>query len=176
MKNFIGSHLVYVFENGWEYELNIKNENTIDYRIHSGMVGGRWVKDQKVDLIKLSEGVFKLSWTEPTGSDAVVNVMPELNCVHGMIFFPKWVTEHPEITVCYQNDHLNLMIEARKKYDTYPKTLVSKMGKIIFAENAGINNNNVIAIAPYKGMIEDIIAGKELIINSFDTSKIQKQN
>lgn len=160
MKSFVGSHLIYVFANGWEYELYVKNENTIDYRIHSGMVAGRWVKDQTIDLVKLTEGVFKLSWTEPTGSDVVVNVMPEINKVHGTIFFPKWVTEHPEITACYQNDHIDLMIESREKYGTYPKALVSKMGEIIFAENCGANNEKVISKAPYDGMIADIIDSK----------------
>jgi len=160
MKDFVGSHLIYIFENGWEYELYVKNEDTVDYRIHSGMVAGRWVKDQKIDLIKLTEGVFKLSWTEPTGSDVVVNVMPEINRIHGMIFFPRWVKEHPEITVCYQNDHIDLMHESRYKFETYPKELVSKMGEIIFTENAGLNNEKVISKAPYDGMIEDIIAGE----------------
>lgn len=47
MDKFIGSHMIYTYENGWEYEIYIKNEDTIDYRIHSGMVGGRWVRDQK---------------------------------------------------------------------------------------------------------------------------------
>lgn len=77
MEEFIGSHMIYTYENGWEYEMYIKNEDTIDYRIHSGMVGGRWVKDQKVDLVKLTEGVYKVSWTEPTGTDVSLNFMPK---------------------------------------------------------------------------------------------------
>lgn len=46
------------------------------------------------------------------------------NKLHGTIFFPKWVEEHPEITVTYQNDHIALMEESREKYETYPKLLV----------------------------------------------------
>jgi len=53
MKNFIGSHFIYEYENSWKYELYIKNEDTIDYRIHTGMVAGRWVKNQKVDMVEL---------------------------------------------------------------------------------------------------------------------------
>lgn len=41
MKNFVGMQMIYTYDNGWEYEIYIKNENTIDYRIHSGMVAGR---------------------------------------------------------------------------------------------------------------------------------------
>ncbi len=48
LSGFIGKHLVYTYDNGWNYEIYIKNENTIDYRIHSGLVGNRWVKDQQV--------------------------------------------------------------------------------------------------------------------------------
>lgn len=36
--------MIYTYENGWEYEFYVKNQNTVDYRIHSGMVGGRWVQ------------------------------------------------------------------------------------------------------------------------------------
>lgn len=79
MDKFIGSHMIYTYENGWEYEIYIKNEDTIDYRIHSGMVGGRWVRDQKVNLVKLVENVYKVSWTEPTGTDVSLNFMPEEN-------------------------------------------------------------------------------------------------
>ena len=71
--------MIYTYENGWEYEIYIKNENTIDYRIHSGMVAGRWVRDQKVDIVKLTEGVYKVSWTEPTGTDVSLNFMPDEN-------------------------------------------------------------------------------------------------
>ncbi len=39
VKEFVGSHMIYTYENGWEYEIYIKNDHTIDYRIHSGMVG-----------------------------------------------------------------------------------------------------------------------------------------
>ncbi|WP_158799247.1 phenolic acid decarboxylase [Pedobacter sp. L105] len=94
MEDFLGSHFIYTYANGWEYELYVKNEDTIDYLIQSGMVAGRWVKDQKVDLVKLTKGVFKISWTEPTGTAVSLNWMPEEKKMHGIIFFPKWVHEH----------------------------------------------------------------------------------
>jgi phenolic acid decarboxylase len=28
---------------------------------------------------------------------------------HGTIFFPRWVMNNPEKTVCFQNDHIPLM-------------------------------------------------------------------
>lgn len=54
----------------------VKNDATIDYRIHSGHVGGRWVKGQQVDLVQLDEASYKLSWTEPTGTCVAVNILP----------------------------------------------------------------------------------------------------
>jgi phenolic acid decarboxylase len=47
LDRFVGKHFLYTYENGWKYEMYIRNANTIDYRIHSGIVGGRWVNKQK---------------------------------------------------------------------------------------------------------------------------------
>lgn len=46
LSGFIGKHLVYTYDNGWNYEIYVKNGTTLDYRIHSGIVANRWVKDQ----------------------------------------------------------------------------------------------------------------------------------
>ncbi|WP_269150090.1 phenolic acid decarboxylase [Helicobacter suis] len=89
LEDFLGMHFIYTYDNGWEYELYVKNSHTIDYRIHGGMVAGRWVKNQEVDLVQLIEGVFKITWTEPTGTDVALDFMPCEKRVHGMIFFPK---------------------------------------------------------------------------------------
>ena len=160
MKDFIGTQFIYTYDNGWEYEFYVKNEDTVDYRIHSGMVGGRWVRDQKADIVKLTDGVYKVCWTEPTGTDVALNFMPKENKIHGVIFFPKWVQEHPEITVCYQNDFIPLMEESRLKYDTYPKYLVPEFATITYMKQVGANNEKIIAEAPYEGMADEIRAGK----------------
>lgn len=39
----------------------------------------------------------------------LLNFMPNEKRMHGIFFFQKWVNEHPEITVCYQNVYLDLM-------------------------------------------------------------------
>ena len=80
--------------------------------------------------------------------------------MHGIIFFPKWVHEHPEITVCYQNDYIDVMKESREKYETYPKYVVPEFADITYLNNAGINNETLISEAPYEGMTDDIRAGK----------------
>ncbi|TYG34223.1 phenolic acid decarboxylase [Lonepinella koalarum] len=161
LDQFLGSHFIYTYANGWEYEFYVKNENTVDYRIHSGMVGGRWVRDQKADIVKLTDGVFKVTWTEPTGTDVALDFMPNEKRLHGVIFFPKWVHEHPEITVRYQNDFIPLMEESREKYETYPKYVVPEFADITFMKNEGINNEKVISEAPYPSLAEDIRTGKK---------------
>jgi phenolic acid decarboxylase len=32
----VGKHFIYTYENGLQYEIYVKNDRTIDYRIHSG--------------------------------------------------------------------------------------------------------------------------------------------
>lgn len=66
LDDFLGTHFIYTYDNGWEYEWYAKNDHTVDYRIHGGMVAGRWVKDQKANIVMLTEGIYKVAWTEPT--------------------------------------------------------------------------------------------------------------
>lgn len=76
LEDFIGTHFIYTYDNGWEYEWYAKNDHTVDYRIHGGMVKGRWVKDQEADIVKLTDSVFKITWTEPTGTDVALDFTP----------------------------------------------------------------------------------------------------
>ncbi len=82
LDDFLGTHFIYTYDNGWEYEWYAKNDHTVDYRIHGGMVAGRWVKDQEADIVMLTEGVYKITWTEPTGTDVALDFMPnEKKCM-----------------------------------------------------------------------------------------------
>jgi phenolic acid decarboxylase len=83
LSGIVGHRFIYTYANGWQYEMYVKNDRTIDYRIHSGHVGGRWVKNQHVDLAQLDNDSFKVSWTEPTGTSVAVNVMPRKRRLHG---------------------------------------------------------------------------------------------
>lgn len=98
LSGIVGHRFIYTYANGWQYEMYVKNATTIDYRIHSGMVGGRWVKDQQVDLVQLDDDSYKIAWNEPTGTSVAVNVMPAKRRLHGVIFFPHWVEEDGERT------------------------------------------------------------------------------
>lgn len=145
---FIGTHLIYTYENGWQYEVYIKNERTMDYRIHSGMVGGRWVRDQEVHLVRLADDVCKISWDEPTGTSVSIAINLAERRLHGVIFFPQWVAQAPEKTVCFQNDHLDRMRALRDAGPTYPKLVIDEFASITFAENCGRDNEEVISCPP----------------------------
>ncbi|GAA2330903.1 phenolic acid decarboxylase [Streptomyces caniferus] len=148
LSGITGKHFIYTYANGWQYEMYVKNSRTIDYRIHSGMVGGRWVKNQAVDLVRLDSDVYKISWTEPTGTSVSVNVLPAERRLHGVIFFPQWVHQYPERTVCFQNDHLDRMAAYRDQGPTHPIHVVPEFAEITFLEDRGENDEGVIAVDP----------------------------
>ena len=141
---FLGRHFIYTYENGWQYELYIKNAFTIDYRIHSGMVGGRWVRDQKAHIVRLAPQVVKISWDEPTGTNVSIALNLAERRVHGVIFFPRWVADDPKKTVCFQNKHISEMLRLRDAGPTYPKLVIDEFAKITFMEDCGIDNEDVI--------------------------------
>ena len=73
----------------------IKNARTVNYRIHSRMVGGRWVRDQEAHIVRLSDDIVKVSWDEPTGTTVSVSVDFAARRLHGVIFFPRWIAQNP---------------------------------------------------------------------------------
>lgn len=148
LTGIIGKHLIYTYDNGWQYEFYVKNERVFDYRIHSGMVGGRWVRDQEVHIVRLSDEVFKFSWDEPTGTCVSVAVNLAERRLHGVIFFPRWIAEAPEKTVCFQNQHLDKMRAYRDAGPTYPKLVIDEFATITFLETLPPNDESVISCPP----------------------------
>lgn len=144
LSGLVGKHLVYTYDNGWNYELYIKNANTVDYRIHSGMVGNRWVKNQHAYIVRLAQDVYKISWTEPTGTDVSLAVNLTDKIFHGTIFFPRWVMNNPEKTVCFQNEHLEEMAQYRETGPAYPTEVIDEFATLTFIRDAGENNDSVI--------------------------------
>ncbi|AUH00708.1 phenolic acid decarboxylase [Pectobacteriaceae bacterium CE70] len=144
LNGFVGKHLVYTYDNGWNYEIYIKNAKTIDYRIHSGIVGNRWVKDQLVYLVRIASEVYKVSWTEPTGTDVSLSINLSERIFHGTIFFPRWVINNPEKTVCFQNDHIAEMEAYREAGPAYPTEVIDEFATITFIRDCGENDDSVI--------------------------------
>ncbi|MFT4191113.1 MAG: phenolic acid decarboxylase [Comamonas sp.] len=148
LTRFIGTHIIYTYDNGWQYELYVKNARTIDYRIHSGMVGGRWVRDQQAHIVRLSDEVYKISWDEPTGTTVSVAVNLAEGLLHGVIFFPRWIAEDPKKTVCFQNEHLDQMHAYRDAGPTYPKLVIDEFARITFLERVAADDQSIIDRGP----------------------------
>lgn len=147
LSGFVGKHVVYTYDNGWNYEIYAKNAETIDYRIHSGIVGNRWVKDQQAHIVRVAQQVYKISWTEPTGTDVSLIVNLGDRVFHGTIFFPRWVINNPEKTVCFQNEHLAQMKAYRDAGPAYPTEVIDEFATITFVRDCGANNETVINCA-----------------------------
>lgn len=145
---FLGKHYIYTYENGWQYKFYIKNERCIEYRVHSGIVGGRWVKDQEAHIVRLADGVFKVSWFEPTGTCVSVAINLAERRVHGATFFPRWVVEEPKKIIGFQNPHIALMERYRDLGPTYPTELVDEFADITFIEDRAPDDETVIACGP----------------------------
>ncbi|CAI0774955.1 phenolic acid decarboxylase [Serratia entomophila] len=148
LSRFLGKHFIYTYENGWQYEMYLKNARTIDYRIHSGMVGGRWVRDQEAHIVRLADDVCKISWDEPTGTTVSVAINFAEKQLHGVIFFPRWIALEPIKTVCFQNDHLALMRQYRDSGPTYPKQVIDEFAAVTFIEDCAVNDESVVACGP----------------------------
>ncbi|MDR3413753.1 MAG: phenolic acid decarboxylase [Formivibrio sp.] len=144
LSGFIGKQIIYTYENGWNYEIYIKNDHTIDYRIHSGIVGNRWVKDQRVFIARVGGDVYKISWTEPTGTDVSLIANLQDMVYHGTIFFPRWVINDPKKTVCFQNDHIPTMEAYRAAGPAYPTEVIDEFATITFVRDCGPNDDTVI--------------------------------
>ena len=145
---FVGKHYIYTYDTGWQYETYIKNERHLDYRVHSGIVGGRWVKDQEAHIVRLADGVFRLSWVEPTGTGVSLAVNLAERRLHGGIFFPRWVMNAPKTIAVHQNPVIDRMLGCRDAGPTYPIELVDSFAEITFLEDRGRDDETVIACGP----------------------------
>ncbi len=148
---FVGNHFIYTYDNGWRYEWYARNETACDYRIHQGLVGGRWVTNQKMELTQLAPDMYKADWHEPTGTCVSLFFDLRGRRVHGTIFFPQWIAgegQHPEKTICYQNDFIEDMHRFRDAGPAYPYVTIAEFAKVTFMEQRGRDNDEVIDRAP----------------------------
>ncbi|WP_406850713.1 phenolic acid decarboxylase [Candidatus Arsenophonus nilaparvatae] len=151
LSGFIGTDFLYAYDNGWKYEWYARNHTTCDYRIYYGLVGGRWVTHQKMHAIKFASHVYKVDWHEPTGTSVSLLFDLKRELVHGTIFFPQWIAgegQHPEKTICYQNEFIDDMLRFRDEGPAYPYVIISEFAKIVSMKNEGLDNDEVINKAP----------------------------
>lgn len=148
LSHFLGKQIMFTYDNGWSYEIYIKNEHLVDYRVHNGIIGNRWVKNQIVRIARIAQDIYKISWTEPTGTNVSIILSLKDNLYQGTFFFPRWLINHPERSKGFQNERVPLMEFYREAGPTYPIEIIDDFATITFVINRGINNEAVIACAP----------------------------
>ncbi|ACK51853.1 Phenolic acid decarboxylase [Methylocella silvestris BL2] len=147
--SFVGKHINYTYKNGWQYEVYFKNERMLDYRVRGGGVGGRWV-----NIVRLAEGVVKVSWAEPRGTCVSVAYNLVEHRAHGATFFPHWIELEPKKIIGFHNDKIDLMRQYRDGGPTYPILVVDEFADITFVEDCCRDDERGFAYAP-----QDLPAG-----------------
>ncbi|MFI7003395.1 phenolic acid decarboxylase [Nocardia sp. NPDC050175] len=149
VSGIVGKQFIYTYDAlGWRYELYVRAETVVDYRVHVGKMGGRWVTGQAIDLARLDTDTYKISWIGPTGSALSLTVMPARRILHGVIFGPRWAEDDPEPMIGYQNERLAQIVAARDQGPTYPIHMFGGFATITYLADRGPGDITVIACAP----------------------------
>ncbi|AQQ69324.1 hypothetical protein Mag101_01885 [Microbulbifer agarilyticus] len=144
LSEFVGKHIIYTYANGWQYEYYFRNENCGDYRIHNGVVGKRWTTVQRYMPVNLGHGIYKVAWTEPTGSVVSLDINFKERWLHGFFGLAQWLVKSPEVGTVHQNAHLKNIREHRDKGPLYPLLVNFDFAEITYLEDRGIDNDDVI--------------------------------
>lgn len=82
--------------------------------------------------------------------------------LHGTIFFPQWIAgegQHPEKTICYQNEFIEDMHRFRDEGPAYPYVIIPEFAEVTYMKNEGPDNDSVIDRAPGQ-LPENFFEGK----------------
>ncbi|MGW5225182.1 phenolic acid decarboxylase [Nocardia niigatensis] len=150
LSGIVGQHLIYAYENGWKYDLYVRNSQTVAFRCLMGPMFGRWSTAQPAKMIQLSGDMYKLAWVEPTGTVTVLIVWLRERRVHTTICYPQWMLDFPESTMGHYEDGLAQITADRDQGPTYPQTLVASTGRITFLETREPDDDTVIDRPPAK--------------------------
>ena len=149
LSGILGKHIIYTYENGWQYEFYFKNANIAHYRIHSGLVAGRWVTNREVHMTALGHGLFRCNWLEPVGN--IVTMVTNLSerWLHSYFLMPQWIVDNPKITVCHEDDYVDEMLKYREQGPTWPMHIAENaFAEITFLEDVGPDRDDIITCPP----------------------------
>jgi phenolic acid decarboxylase len=146
--DIIGKRLFYRYESGGIYELYVKNAQLVDYRIHTGPGGGRWVRDQQAQMARLGELEFRFTWTEPTGSAVSTVINLAAGTVHGVAFFPLWLVQDIAKAEVFQNDHVAETEALRDQGPSYPLFVIHEFATILTVDELGPDDESAIDCSP----------------------------
>ncbi|CAE7257531.1 padC [Symbiodinium necroappetens] len=151
LSEVLGKHIIYTYENGWQYEIYFKSADMIHYRIHSGLVAGRWVTNREVCMTALGKGLVRINWQEPVGNIVTMVTSLEDRWLHSYFLMPKWITEDPMATVCHEDEHVEEMLKRREQGPTWPMHIAENaFATITFLEDVGTGRDDIIDCPPDK--------------------------
>lgn len=89
-------HFVYKYDNGWDYEFYVPNDQRIVYKISGGPMAGR-NNYQTTYYQRIQENLWQINWLEETGT--IVSLVLDINNkrVTTLIAFSQGHWENPEI-------------------------------------------------------------------------------
>lgn len=98
-------HFVYRYDNGWDYEFYVPNDQRIIYNISGGPMAGRR-NFQTTYYQRIQENLWQISWLEETGT--IVSLVLDINNkrVTTLIAFSQGHWENPEIAHGNKRDNL----------------------------------------------------------------------
>lgn len=98
-------HFVYRYDNGWDYEFYVPNDQRIVYKISGGPMAGR-SNYQTTYYQRIQANMWQISWLEETGT--IVSLVLDINNkrVTTLIAFSQGHWENPEIAHGNKRDNL----------------------------------------------------------------------
>ncbi len=145
----LGKHIIYTYENGWKYEFYFKNSSINHYRIHSGLVAGRWVTNREVHMTALGHGLIRVNWLEPVGNIVTMVTNLQERWLHSYFLMPQWIIDNPKATVCHEDEFVEEMLKLREQGPTWPMHIAENaFAEITFLEDVGPDRDDIITCPP----------------------------
>lgn len=151
---FVGKHFIYTYDNGWQYEFYIKNATTVDYRIHSGMVGGRWVRSQQAHIARIAEEIVKIVMGRADRDFGESGLQYDRAAGAWRDFLPPLGSAESAENGVLSERSSGRNAEVRDLGPTYPRLVIDEFAPITFIEDCGVDNEAVIACSP-----DELLAG-----------------
>ena len=145
----VGKRIIYTYDNGWLYELYFHSDTLLHYRVHSGLVGGRWVTNREITMKGLGAGMVRANWVEPVGNVVALVINPGDRWLHGFFLMPQWIVDNPKLTVCHEDEHVDEMLTLREKGPTWPMHFAEdSFATINVLEDVGAGRDDIITCSP----------------------------